>query len=162
MTKEKFKRMLTSLAFALSLLTYYPATSNAGDVLNSEKLLKKIEGRWSSDCANFEGLRIKNNQSIFTINSNQISINIRLIESDNNIVNIYFESPYDLGRGGANLDWSNFSKSRPIANMRLNETNDGELKWVGFYNEKGRSYQWKNQPDFYKNSGSVHFHRCND
>ncbi|NUY31561.1 hypothetical protein F0160_13760 [Paraburkholderia sp. JPY303] len=75
----------------------------------------KLKGRWSPDCNNLEGIKMDGDlQAEFTINSNQIVINSVLKENikEDGIINVYFESPLDLGRGGMGLDWDNFSRIR--------------------------------------------------
>ncbi|MPW06947.1 hypothetical protein GCT19_15015 [Paraburkholderia sp. CNPSo 3155] len=101
-------------------------------------------------------------QAEFTINSNQIVINSVLKENikEDEIINVYFESPLDLGRGGMGLDWDNFSRIRRIGYIKIKSERDLVLNWIGFYTNNTREYKWVSKPDFYKNSGKIDFHRC--
>ncbi|QAU24626.1 hypothetical protein EO087_12005 [Dyella sp. M7H15-1] len=123
----------------------------------------EFEGRWSPNCERFEGFKVGNNlRANFVINSNQININIHLKISgvEDNLISIYFDSPSDLGRGGINLDWADFSKNIPIAIGEIDGKNSMRLNWSGFYNTKSFLYQWVNQPDFYEKRNVILFHRC--
>lgn len=87
-------------------------------------LLKGIEGRWSPDCKSMEGIKIDTSlKAVFTINSNQISINAHLNNDGRDLVRIYFDLQFDLGRGGLIINWVNFSKSIPIATININKSN---------------------------------------
>lgn len=106
-----------------------------------------------------------NLRAAFTVNSNQIVINAVLKQDARkvDVVDVYFDSPLDLGRGGMNLDWRNFSQSISIALIRMRDRNNFDLNWIGFYDRREGLRKWVTQPEFYKgNGGAINFHRCVD
>jgi hypothetical protein len=157
-------RFLPILAFFMTAFVGYCwAASGAGQRLESTDISSELEGRWSPDCDNLEGLKIDGSlKGIFTINSNQIIINSNLKEKyeKGNFIDVYLESTSDLGRGGMSLEWGNFSRFIPIAEIKINKPNEMELNWKGFFNKKNKSYQWKDRPDFYQKNETVNFYRC--
>ena len=116
------------------------------DTLPKKITPPSIKGYWS--CKNTGGQTIiKSLDSVkLEISSNQIWILTSLKEKkdSNAVFYIYLVKPLDLGRGGMNLDWDNFSKSVPIG--RLLKINDSMIikKWYGFYNRTNAKYedQW--------------------
>ncbi len=129
----------------------------------STDVASRLSGRWSPDCDNLEGIKIDGHlKAEFTINSNQIVINSILKEGGkkDGAIDVYFESPLDLGRGGMNLDWDHFSRIIRIATVKIKGENDINLNWIGFFSDKAKKYQWVSQPDFYNDNGKIDFHRC--
>jgi hypothetical protein len=139
--------------------------ADGGIVLHAKStdVANRLNGRWSPDCDNLEGMKIDDHlRAEFTINSNQIVINSVLKENDkkDGVIGVYFKSPLDLGRGGMNLDWNNFSTVTRIAAIKIKDENDINIGWAGFFSNKTKKYQWVSQPDFYKDNGGIDFHRC--
>jgi hypothetical protein len=155
-------KFLSTLPFLI--LVFAGSCHADGDLVLHSKpadLANSLKGRWSADCSNFEGIEIDNTlKAEFTINSNQITINSILKRSKDGAINGYFKSPQDLGRGGMNLDWDNFSTIHRIAVIKIKSENDFHLNWIGFFSNKTKKYQWVNQPNFYANKGNIEFHRC--
>jgi len=157
----RFFSVLPFLMFAFSGTCH----ADGGVVLHSisTDVASKLNGRWSPDCGNLEGIKIDGRlKAEFTINSNQIIINSILREGDkkDGVVGVYFKSPLDLGRGGMNLDWNHFSTVTRIAAIKIKGENDFHLNWTGFFSNKTEKYQWVSQPDFYSDNGEIDFHRC--
>jgi hypothetical protein len=148
------------------MLAFVSSCHAAGDEVlypSSAEISRMLAGRWSPNCDNLEGMKIGDHSKVeFTINSNQIVINSTLQKYSKNdgIVDVYFDSPLDLGRGGMKLDWVNFSKIRQIATIKIKDEDDFILNWTGFFNKKMKKYQWVGQPDFYRESGMIDFKRC--
>lgn len=125
----------------------------------------QLKGRWSPDCENFDGIRIDSRlDAEFTINSNQIVIDSKLVGGDqqNGVFGVYLVAPLDLGPGGMKLEWGNFSRISKIAEVKINGENNFRLKWVGFFNKHMNQYQWVSQPDFYRGAVDIEFYRCAD
>ncbi|MGF6533394.1 MULTISPECIES: hypothetical protein [Paraburkholderia] len=149
------------------LMLAFAGTCHADDGValysKSTDVASRLSGRWSPDCDNLEGIKIDDQlKAEFTINSNQIVINSMLKEGvkKDGVIDVYFESPLDLGRGGMNLDWGHFSTVTRIAAIKIKGENDISLNWVGFFSNEAKKHQWVNQPDFYNDNGKIDFHRC--
>jgi len=161
--KNKIMKFVPLLLLLASLEGYcFEVAQNTEAVSAPANTSSKLVGRWSADCSS-QGLKIdKSLRATFEINSNQIYIDTRLKFIGNNIANIYLSRPTDLGSGGRSLDWSHFSKSAPIAAVKISDSDGMTLTWNGFYNEKTKSYQWTTDPDFYEKSNRIHFQKCKD
>ncbi|RZF28431.1 hypothetical protein EVC45_17830 [Paraburkholderia sp. UYCP14C] len=161
--KIAFFSVLPSLMLAFAV----PCHATGDVVLHSKygDIASKLEGRWSPDCDNLEGIKIDGHlKAKITVNSNQIVINSFLKEGDkkDGLVGVYLESPLDLGRGGMNLDWDHFSRDHRIAAIKIENESDVIFNWNGFYVGKAKKYQWVSEPDFYGDSGKINFHRCDN
>lgn len=81
------------------------------------------------------------------VESDQIMINAKLIpdkDSVNNSYNILLVTPAEeLGVGGQRLDWSNFSKTLPVANIEFESNNKANFTWYGFYNTINKERVWQ-------------------
>ena len=84
------------------------------------------------------------NKTKISINSNQIYINAK-IKSKKDTIELFLDTPLDLGRGGLMLDWDHFSKKFPIAKLKKINESKYMLIWYGFYNEAKKKYIWKSQ-----------------
>ena len=105
---------------------------------------QQCDWRVSSEKSNFFIDHInKNNYTRMCINQNQIYIKAK-IKHDQKKIYLFFDSTLDLGRGGLMLDWDNFSKRFPIAQLKKNN-NSYTLHWYGFYNKKKKTYVWSHQ-----------------
>lgn len=76
--------------------------------------------------------------------------------SGNEIFYKLYKKPEDMGRLGLSLDWKNYLNDKPIAKIKLKDTNHLELTWMGFYNAKTKKRNFttsdiksNNQPVIY-------------
>lgn len=119
-------------------------------------------GLWGTTCNN-DGFyfSFKKNASSLVVNDNQIVISIRSTIK-NGIVDVYLDSPLDLGRGGMEIKWDNIDKSKKIAEFDY-KNKFGHLKWLGFFDKKKNKYFWSKEPDFvqsYSYDGVVNMTKC--
>lgn len=128
----------------------------------SESLLADdLVGRWSIDCKTSTGITIKQDlSSEVEVNVNQIYIRTRLSRSKNRFV-MLLQRPLDLGRGGLLLDWQNYSKNIPIAELRPNEEGSFNFLWKGFYDIRKKAFTWIEEADFLRENPAIFYH-CND
>lgn len=47
--------------------------------------------------------------------------------------NVFYDSIEDVGSGGANLNWNNFSKTISIARLEVIDSEKARFYWLGFY-----------------------------
>ncbi len=119
-----------------------------------------ISGRWSPDCDALNGIVIKQDlTSRLEVNSNQIHISARLIPSGERFA-LLLQEPLDLGRGGLQLDWNNYSKEVAIAELKPNQDGSLNFLWNGFYDSRKKAFTWIKEPDFVREN--TDFYRCSD
>lgn len=101
----------------------------------------KLTGEWAIDCDGMPFSRIYNEEGVSKIQlaSNQIYIEVRYESSDKSGGGLYvfFEDTIDLGRGGINFPWSEFSKVKPIGQFIFQSDREGILDWKGFFTKEG-------------------------
>lgn len=119
----------------------------------------KIIGEWAVDCEGMPFSRIYTDEGINKIQlaSNQIYIDV-LYKASNNPddgLNILFEKPSSLGRGGVGFPWSQFSKNKPLGNFKKVSEKEAILEWYGFYTVKGKFIE---VPSDFSKIGKLH--RC--
>lgn len=102
----------------------------------------KIIGEWANNCEGMPFSRIYTDGGANKIQlaSNQIYINVLYKLSDNpgDGVDILFEKPSSLGRGGAGFPWGEFSRSKPLGKFKKVTEKEAILEWYGFYTNKGK------------------------
>lgn len=140
------------MRFFLIFLLAISFTSSAGDNF----------GTWATTC-NDNGFYFPFEQktSPLVVNDNQIVVSIHSIIKDG-VVDVYFDGPLDLGRGGMNIKWDDIDKSKKIAELEY-KNKSGNLKWFGFFDKKKNKYFWSGDPDFvqsYSHDGIVKMIRC--
>jgi len=114
-----------------------------------------ISGRWALKCGESGWISIASKEDItMEVNANQIYIHAAGKISKKKLI-IKLIEPTDLGFGGMSLDWDNFSKATPIAEMQMISDKSVRLKWFGFYNKKSNSREWINEPDFFDQENNV-------
>jgi hypothetical protein len=152
---------------AVFLLSYLSAAScsiastHDSNINSNLWKLADIVERWSPSCEQIGGINIQDhNKIIIEVNSNQIYIlSTGTISNDTLIITL--NSPEDLGRGGMMLEWDNFSKTIPIAKMKLISERKSTVEWLGFYNNKLKTSVWLNEPDFLTTESDI-FYKCHD
>jgi hypothetical protein len=133
---------------------------------NNKFFIGQFLGSWSSDCAGMGWINFneKNDFAEVVVASNQIILNANFsIDKTNpNKLLLYLKSNSDsnfgdLGAGGTNLPWDDYSKDKPIAEVLSNPSTIDELevKWLGFYNTKTNSYEWSSSPEFMAEGNKV-------
>lgn len=101
----------------------------------------ELMGFWrKADCGPY--IDICKTRSICEVTNNQIVIFTILKQSSRNKYNIYYHSICDLGRGGANMDWDNFSQTTPIAKIHFRNDTTADIEWLGFFDKKKGRYVW--------------------
>lgn len=117
-------------------------------------------GRWSINCENAKGIIVTEMGNILMeVNNNQIYITA-LGHKKEKILTIFLDEPEDLGRGGMMLDWQNFSKENPIADLKLETKNSAQLTWYGFFNKIQKAHEWADKPDFVVKQNPVILEKC--
>lgn len=120
-----------------------------------------LGGRWSSDCKSMDGIRFsEDNGAAIELNSNQIYIKVHTLTINPSIVEIYLDSPGDLGRGGMVLNWDKFSRLKEIAEIKVVSKTRFKLKWIGFFNSENKKYELVVDPDFINGSDVTEFEKC--
>ncbi len=127
-------------------------------------LARSQQNIWGTACDD-DGfhLDLSNDNTEIVINDNQIVISIRTVKVSSDDIDIFFYKTLDLGRGGMNLPWKDFDKTKKIAEMKL-INGKGYLKWLGFFNKKENKYDWVKDPDFvqsFSRSGLIEMKSCN-
>jgi hypothetical protein len=122
----------------------------------SSEISSNFWGKWRADCERSGSITInKYNPIKIEVNSNQIFIKAiaKIDEAEPMRMLVYFQETADLGRGGMNLSWSNFSTNKPIATLQFLPSQKDKLHfiWFGFYNEATKQYEWKTQADWNNN-----------
>ena len=118
------------------------------DCFDSKKKLDKfnLDGNWAyNEESSYASLKIEKNQGLFVVMSNQIYINVKINNNNlnKNSYNVFFDTTNDLGAGGMNMNWNNFSKDKPIAVIKELIDNKIEFNWIGFYNNKSKLIEFK-------------------
>lgn len=114
-----------------------------------------IAGRWSPDCEVYGGVTVNNENSAFIeVNSNQIYIRAK-VKEDQGFWSFILVDPEELGRGGMQLAWPDYSRSHVIARFSMRGNASGELNWFGFLNERTGDMEWTDEPDFLLGSGRL-------
>lgn len=112
------------------------------DCNNTKETLSKFDlnGNWAYDKeSSYASIKIKNDEGIFVVMSNQIYINVKIVidDLDENIYNIFYDKTSDLGVGGMRMNWDDYSKDKPIATIKkIIKNHNIEFFWIGFYNRK--------------------------
>lgn len=127
-------------------------------------LARSQQNVWGTTCDD-DGFSIdlSSDNTGIVINDNQIVISARIVKVDSDDVDIFFYKTLDLGRGGMNLHWNDFDKTKKIAEMKL-INGKGYFRWFGFFNKKENKYNWVKDPDFvqsFSRSGLIEMKRCN-
>ena len=138
--------------YFLAFLLAVSFASNANDDI----------GVWGTSC-NDDGFYFPFEQktSSLVVNDNQIVISVHSI-INNGVVDVYLDGPLDLGRGGMELKWNNIDKSKKIAELEY-ANKIGNLKWLGFFDNKTNKYFWIDAPDFvqsYSHGGIIKMTKC--
>lgn len=94
-----------------------------------------LEGIWAVSCENSVAFEIKDSEIILPVMSNQIYIKAKIKEVKTKCYHIYLIEPDDLGPGGIQLDWDNFSTEKPVAEMKLETDKKIIFNWFGFYHK---------------------------
>lgn len=108
-----------------------------------------IEGYWTNNCQAGSGyVDISENKTLkIELNSNQVYLKEKYENIKSNFYNIYVTSK-ELGRGGSNLDWANYSKDSIVGTFKLIDKKYANFNWLGFYNKKSKKREWVNDTDF--------------
>ena len=88
----------------------------------------------------------KDSTAYMVVESDQINIVVKLLRSKESadIFHVFLLKPAEeLGIGGQNLSWDNFSKSIPIANIMFESDTIAKLDWLGFYNVSTKQKEWE-------------------
>jgi len=114
---------------------------------------QNLAGVWKVSCEDGSGfMRYKDkNNIILEINSNQIYVLVKAdytVQKDTLSGMLYLIEPDDLGAGGMKLKWGNYSKKIPIAEIKMFNTKNIELRWLGFYNDNNKKREWVNNIDW--------------
>jgi hypothetical protein len=133
--------------------------------------IEKVSGEWAKDCTSGSGniviLRTLDT-ALMEITTNQVQIAAGInIERTNRKVTLSFHliAPYDLGAGGARLNWNNFSRDSIIARMEVIDTAHAKLTWYGFYDTKEDKRIWKDGFDIFaddRSKNQADIVKCND
>ena len=83
---------------------------------------------------------------VYEVNSNQIYILANIKKNKKDIEEFYLIKPLDLGRGGLNLNWDNFSLKKKIMSIEY-KNNKINAIWNGFYDKNQKKYVWKYNSD---------------
>lgn len=131
---------------------------------NSQSLETKLQGNWKGDkaCEMSTGSFIigENNPITVEVNSNQIYILANVTKSTENKYIVYLKEPDDLGRGGMQRPWIDYSKDKPIAELIVSD-NKMKVIWKGFYNTKSKAYEWIEETDWFSNEEhDGYFYKC--
>ena len=131
----------------------------------SQPIDKAIQGNWKGDknCEISAGVFTigANNPIEIEVNSNQVYISATIVKKEGGGYLVYFNKTEDLGRGGMNLKWEDYSKDTPIAELVLNG-NNLKVVWKGFYNNKSKQYEWLKDTDWNAfEDFDGYFYRCN-
>lgn len=124
--------------------------------------LISIDGKWKEDCnESLASVSIVGSKAIICVNTNQIYIESKIIKSKENFYNIKLIKAKDLGRGGMELSWENFSNDNVIATIEVIDVNSINFKWLGFYNSKTKNREWLEDADFSsENSKGLKLEKC--
>lgn len=96
-----------------------------------------INGNWLYSCNSSASINITDeNNTLLAVMSNQIYIKVKLKKIKKNKFELFLIEPEDLGPGGMNMKWENFSRDKAIANIDLLENGTIQFFWIGFYDEK--------------------------
>lgn len=96
-------------------------------------IFPNIKGKWATSCNESIILTIgKEFDFILPVMSNQIYIKAKIKKIDN-LYHVFLIEPDDLGLGGSQLDWDNFSTEKPIANIEILRNETMSFQWLGFY-----------------------------
>jgi hypothetical protein len=118
-----------------------------------QQISSNFWGFWKVNCSRAGYMRIKKVNDIeIEVNSNQIYISAiaKFSEKEPNRLLLYLKNTIDLGAGGMNLPWANFSKEKPIAAIEYlpSKKNEMNFSWYGFYNTKTFQYEWVKNTDW--------------
>ncbi len=133
---------------------------------NNKFFIGQFLGSWSADCTGMGWINFneKNDFAEVVVASNQIILNAKfsIDKTNSNKLLLYLKNTGDsnfgdLGVGGANLPWDDYSKDKAIAELLSNPstTDELEVKWMGFYNTKTNSYEWSSNPEFMAEGNKV-------
>lgn len=129
--------LFSAFLLAVAFDGYSDGTSNP----SSSK--SELLGYWAVECGGGEGyVNVTDiGEARLEVNANQIYIET-IIKGDAGKFYIFLKEPADLGRGGMQLSWSDFSKEHPVAEIYLVSGEQMRLTWLGFYDVKSQSYRW--------------------
>jgi hypothetical protein len=115
----------------------------SGGPHNPSSSKSELLGYWAVECSGGEGyVNVTGiGKARLEVNANQIYIET-VIKRDVDKFDLFLKEPADLGRGGMQLNWSNFSKEHPVAEIYLVSSEQMKLTWLGFYDVKSQSYRW--------------------
>jgi len=124
-------------------------------------------GFWRVNCSRPGYIKIgKANNIEMEVNSNQIYINTiaKFSEKEPNRLLLYLKNTSDLGVGGSNLPWANFSKEKPIASIEYLPSKKDEMNfsWYGFYNTKTLQHEWERGLDWSNLDKNFRLIKCNN
>lgn len=141
-------------------------SSNIRKKLNSIKnnTVENIHpnGYWKQNCdKSLAFVCIKGEMAIITVNTNQIYIQARIKKISQNEYDLTYFKTLDLGKGGMELEWNNFSRYKIIATINFTNAKEIEFKWLGFFNDKSKKRNWINESTFSsKGNKNVILKRC--
>lgn len=117
-------------------------------ITNTLKYDIPVEGYWKGDCEGLGFIDIKKDNSfVLEVSSNQIYLKGKLYRSNkSNVYEVKYESS-DVGRGGAELEWSNYEKDSIVAKVYFYNEEKAKIDWHGFYNRKTNVRDWVNGSD---------------
>ncbi|WP_156930144.1 hypothetical protein [Pseudomonas sp. MOIL14HWK12:I2] len=148
------KKIISKSIKIVLFTTIYSANS-----LSNANEPNEFTGHWSPDCEVLQGFQIISRKAAeLEVNSNQIYIKTKL-STEKNDTAIYFDDVLDLGSGGMQLDWKNFSKDKAIGKIKNWSDKEFIFEWIGFYNKKNSTTYWKENPDFFQ-KGKINFYKC--
>lgn len=105
--------------------------------------------KWKKNCdESFGSVSIIKDLGVICVNANQIYINSKIKKSEKKNYEVRLIKPMDLGRGGMELEWKNFSKDSIIATIEVIDEGSINFKWLGFYNLKSNNREWIKESDF--------------
>lgn len=132
------KNILLTISIVLLVFFYWQYETNKS--INTYKNCTFVKykndpillGHWSFD-DNIAYLDVKVEKSLCCVMHNQIYIYVSIKKMNNNCYNIFYDSIADIGSGGANLDWNNFSKTKSIAQLEIIDSINAYFSWFGFW-----------------------------
>lgn len=121
-------------------------------------------GRWGTTCDG-DGfvLSLREPLSVLEVNEDQIVIAVHSKKINAKAVDVYFDKPLALERGGRVINWNNIDKTVKIAEFTYDGDRHGFLKWFGFRDEKKQTSFWVTEPDFvqfYAKDGVIEMTKC--
>jgi hypothetical protein len=105
---------------------------NNDDLLIGCEIDSTLLGHWSFN-DDIAYLEIKKGKSLCCVIHNQVYVNVLIKKVNDSCYNVFYDSIEDVGSGGANLNWNNFSKTISIARLEVIDSEKARFYWLGFY-----------------------------